>query len=288
MEALVPAETLERCLDVLSHAPAGLLTDIDGTISAIAPTPDEATIVLIAKDALTRLRDHLALVGVVTGRSAASGEALVGVPGLICVGNHGMEWSEGGQLHHHASAAVWSDAVRETLIEIGEAARRDGFDDGLLVEDKHLSGSVHYRLALDPVAARLALLAVAGEVAERRGLRITEGRLVVEIRPPVPISKGTALADLIASRGLRSIVFLGDDITDIDAFRAIRRLREETDLVGLRVGVVGPGTAPIVVDESDVTVPGVKACAALLVAIAERFEAAASDPAGSGAVGEAG
>src|SRR5215207_8125176 len=71
---------VERCLDVLRQTPSALLTDIDGTISPMARTPDEATVLPKAKEALERLREQIALVGIVTGRSASVGEALVGLP----------------------------------------------------------------------------------------------------------------------------------------------------------------------------------------------------------------
>lgn len=267
----VSAEAIDRCLEVLGQSPAGLLTDIDGTVSAMARTPEEATIVPLAQDALRRIQQHLALVGIVTGRSARVGEALVGLPDLVYVGNHGMEWVERGELHRHAEAAAWSDHVRESLIEIAEAARRGDFEEGLIVEDKGLSGSIHYRLAPDIAATYERLAPAARIVTERRGLRMTEGHLVLEVRPPVQITKGTALIDLVTKWGLRGIVFLGDDVTDVDAFRAVRTLREEHGVAGLRVGVVAPETAQAVLDESDVTVNGVEACAMLLATMADRL-----------------
>lgn len=262
---------VERCLHVLNHRPAGLLTDIDGTVSPMARTPGEAVIAPAAKDALERLRDHVDLVGVVTGRSAFVGEALVEIPNIVYVGNHGMEWIERGELHHHASAAAWSDTVRSALIEIADVAARNGFDEGLIVEDKGLSGSIHFRLAPDVERTHALLTATTVAVGDRTGLRITEGRMVIEIRPPVQISKGTAVRDLVRDRGLKGIVFLGDDVTDVDAFRAVRELRDSDGIAGLRIGVTSPETPQSVLDESDVTVPGVEACAMLLAAVADRL-----------------
>ena len=260
---------VERCLDVLRQTPSALLTDIDGTISPMARTPDEATVLPKAKEALERLREQIALVGVVTGRSASVGEALVGLPGLVYVGNHGMEWSEGGHLNHHASAAVWSDAVRQSLIDITGQATAQGIDQGLVVEDKGLSGSIHYRLAPDVDRAQAVLLAVAGSVADQFGLRVTQGRMVIEIRPPVRISKGTALSDLVKERGIKGIVFLGDDVTDVDAFVAVRLARESDGVRGLRVGILSAETPQSVLDEIDVAVPNVATCADLLAAVAD-------------------
>jgi trehalose 6-phosphate phosphatase len=263
---------VDLCVDVLRRSPAALLTDIDGTISPMARTPDEAAVLPKAKDALERLRQHLALVGIVTGRSATVGEALVGLPGLIYVGNHGMEWTEGGRLTPNAAATVWTDAVRESLIDISEQATARGIDEGLVVEDKGLSGSIHFRLAPDIAHTEAVLMSIASEVTDRYGLRVTEGRMVLEIRPPVRISKGTALADLIKDRGIKGIVFLGDDVTDVDAFVAVRRARETGDVRGLRIGILSAETPQSVLDESDVTLAGVATCADLLAAVADRLQ----------------
>ena len=263
---------VDRCLVVLSHEPAGLLTDVDGTVSQIAPTPEQAVVAQPARDALNRLCGHLALVGVVTGRSAAAGESLVKVPGLIYVGNHGLERSRGDVVWHHPDAVASSDSVRQALVELGDVARDAGLADGVVVEDKRLSGSVHYRLTPDPEAARSVLLPAALAAAARNGLRVTEGRMVIELRPLVQINKGTAVADLIAEHGLRSMVFLGDDITDVDAFLKVRALRDAGTIAGLTVGVVAPDTHGDVLSASDVTVPGVEACVALLTSIADRLD----------------
>src|SRR5688500_14534441 len=121
---------LDRCLDVVRAAPAGLLTDIDGTISQIAPRPEEAIVAEPARQALRRLGRQLAVVGVVTGRSAAAGEALVKVPGLTYVGNHGLEWTRAGATWHHPAAEASADDVRSALVEIAERLRDAGLDDG--------------------------------------------------------------------------------------------------------------------------------------------------------------
>jgi trehalose 6-phosphate phosphatase len=269
---------VEQCIGVLRHAPAALLTDIDGTISPMARTPDEAVVLPKAKDALERLRHHLALVGIVTGRSATVGEALVGLPGLIYVGNHGMEWTEGGRLTPNEAATAWTDAVRASLIEISEHATARGIDEGLVVEDKGLSGSIHFRLAPDIAHTEAVLKSIAAEVTNRYGLRVTEGRMVLEIRPPVRISKGTALADLVRDRGIKGIVFLGDDVTDVDAFVAVRQAREQHGVRGLRIGILSAETPQSVLDESDVTLAGVASCADLLAAVADGLQREAPAP----------
>lgn len=266
----------DRSLTVLRQAPSGLITDIDGTISAIAARPTEALVDEHARKALRRLAARLAVVAVVTGRSAAVGETMVAVPGLIYVGNHGMERIENGVAWHHPGALASADAMSAALGEIGTEATAAGIDKGLVIEDKRLSGSIHYRLAPNPIPTRDLLLRWANEAAARHGLLVTEGRLIVELRPRVLVNKGTAVRHIAEKYGLRGLVFLGDDLTDVDAFREVRLLREEGRLDGLRVAVTGAETQPEVFAESDVTVPGVPATLALLTSVADALDAATS------------
>jgi len=265
------AEAVHRCVDVLSSTPSGLITDIDGTISVMAPTPGEAVVTEAARDALRGLAERLAFVGVVTGRSASVGEALVGVPGLIYVGNHGTERRQNGVSRVHPEAAANAAVLGEALNGVYERACALGVGDGLVVEDKGLSGSIHYRLSPQPEQARSVLVELANEAAAEAGLLVTEGRLVVELRPRLGVNKGTALVDLVREHHLRGIVFLGDDLTDVDAFRAVRELRDAGEVDGLRLGVLAPETQPEVLAETDVTVHGVHECVEVLQGIVERL-----------------
>jgi len=275
----VDRAVLGRCLAVLRQRPAGLMTDIDGTISQMAPTPHAAVVAPAARAALARLAGELALVGVVTGRSAQTGEEMVQVPGLVYVGNHGMERRLNGAAWHHPEAAASAEAITAALAEIARGAEAAGLREYLVIEDKRLSGSIHYRLAPDAAAARQTLWPLAEEAAHRHGLKVTGGRLIVELRPPITVSKGTALTALADAYHLRGLVFCGDDLTDVDGFRAVRRLRDEGKLAGLNVAVIAAETLPEVLAASDVTVPGVPACTALLTALAEALAADARDAA---------
>jgi trehalose 6-phosphate phosphatase len=159
------------------------------------------------------------------------------------------------------------------LTEIGEAVTAAGIAEGIVLEDKRLSASIHYRLAADPLAARDFILAAAEATAQRHGLKITEGRFVVELRPPVVINKGTAIVELVRQRALNGVVYFGDDITDVDAFVAIRTLRESGAVAAESVAVLSAETHPSVSSMADVTVPGVTACIDLLASLAEALEA---------------
>ena len=264
-----------RVVEVLARAPAGLLTDIDGTISRIAPSPDAATVEPAMAATLARLAGRLAVVAALTGRGAADAARMVGVPGLLYVGNHGLERlgpGTGGQAPAiDPAAAPFVPVIRQTLAAAERAARATGLQ-GLLFEDKGLTASIHYRLAPDPAGARAALLPIVQGLADAGGLRLTEGRLVLELRPPVRGNKGTALAALADDYALAGVVFLGDDVTDLDAIAELRRLRDAGRLAGLAIGVVASESPPALRDAVDLAVPGVDGAAALLAAVADRLE----------------
>jgi trehalose 6-phosphate phosphatase len=259
------------CWSILLQAPAAVVTDIDGTISAIAPTPAEAVVDPGAKAALGLLARRLPAVAVVSGRAPQDGAAMVGLPDLIYVGNHGLERIVRREPWTHPVAAAARPAVAAALSEIEAAARGAADVPWLLVENKGVTGTIHYRLAPDPTMAVRFLEPLAHAAADRHGLRLTFGRMIFELRPALAVDKGTAIRDLVTDFGLRGIVFFGDDVTDVDAFRALRDLREAGVAATLRVGVLGPETAAAVRNESDVKVQGVPACAATLLALAARF-----------------
>lgn len=262
-------ELVVRCRDVLTASPSGLLTDIDGTISYIAPTPEAASVSEDAARALTALRASIDIVGAVTGRAAENAEAMVGVPGLIYIGNHGLEERIDGVTHVNPAAAIVASAVAESLAAVRVASEGRGIGDGVLYENKGVTGSIHYRLASDQDEARRVLLDEAIRAAGMAGLKVSEGRMVIELRPSLAINKGTAIAALIERSGLRGMVFLGDDVTDIDGFNAVRRLRDDAAIDGLNIAVIAPETSPEVAAAADVAIAGVDACVTLLTMLAE-------------------
>jgi trehalose 6-phosphate phosphatase len=266
VEAVVAA-----CMEVLRQAPSAVVTDIDGTVSAIAPTPAEAMVDPGAKAALALLAERLTAVAVVSGRAPQDGVAMVGLPELIYVGNHGLERIARGTPWTHPVAAAAQPAIAAALAEIEIAARAAADVPWLLIENKGVTGTVHYRLAPDQIAAAALLEPLARAAADRHGLRLTSGRMIFEVRPALAVNKGTAIRELAQDLDLRGIVFFGDDVTDVDAFRALRELRTAGEAATLRVGVLGPDTSPAVLAEIDMSVVGVPACAATLIALAARL-----------------
>ncbi|HET7034685.1 MAG TPA: trehalose-phosphatase [Thermomicrobiaceae bacterium] len=263
-----PASVLElagRLATLLAARPAGLITDIDGTISRIAARPEAAVVEPEAIAALAELSRQLELVAAITGRSAEEAARMLAVPGVVVVGNHGLERLDLSGLSVADAARPHMEAIAAVMRELADQPPALG----LVFEPKGASGSIHFRGATDPGAARAAILRRLEPLAARHGLRVTEGRMVLELRPPVAIDKGSALRDLVALFQLRSVVMLGDDVTDVDAMRALSRLRDAGGLAGCSVGVLAAETPAELLAAADVVIDGVESTVALLRELAQ-------------------
>ena len=128
---------------------------------------------------------------------------------------------------------------------------------GAFVEEKGITASIHYRNAPPEVGERS--VEFVKREGERLGLRITVGRGVVETRPPIRADKGTAVRTLVEDYGPKRAMFIGDDTTDLDAFRELATLREEGTLKEvLRVGVASEEGPPEITSEADIVAEGVE------------------------------
>lgn len=180
-----------------------LILDVDGTLAPIAPRPELAAVPEGTRAELRRLVARFLLVACVSGRPGSQAAALVGVPGIRYVGNHGLELDP--------RAAELARAV---------ASFREEIDGRWPVEDKGLSLSLHYRNAGDEGEAVAVLRTIAARAAER-GLEARWGRKVLEIRPPGRTDKGVAVQTLLRECGAELALYAGDDATDLDAFRGL-------------------------------------------------------------------
>ena len=233
-----------------------IFSDIDGTISAIASQPDAAFVIPAAVEALRRLAASGMTVVLVTGRGAADARSMVGLDQLGYAGNHGFELLIGDRHIVRPEVEVAATAIGEAVVEVQKLVLEAGLH-GILFEDKRYTGSVHYRLAPNPDDAKARLLPILRAVVEDRGLRLTEGRLVYDIRPAIQMNKGVFVGDYLISNPHAAAAFLGDDLTDVDGFGAIQSARASGALLsGLSVGVTAAESPQQVVDEADVVVAG--------------------------------
>ena len=209
----------------------------------------------------------MALVAILTGRNSLKARDMLGIYGAVYVGNHGLERWQDGKLEIRGEAKEYVPVIRGLI----ERLRRELDISGLIVEDKGVSASIHYRLSPEPRRARVAILDILGHIPEAQELSITEGKLVVEIRPPVGVDKGTSLRQLVTEYGLKSVLYLGDDVTDVDAFKTLHALTSEGLCVGLALGVLGQNTPSDTEQEADLLLSGVAEAEELLQRIANTY-----------------
>jgi trehalose 6-phosphate phosphatase len=262
------ASLTTRTLELVRNGRSGIVTDVDGTISPITPRPEQAFVLPEARRALEGLRDRLSVVAIVTGRPVAIAREMVGVDGLVYIGNHGLEVLSNGRTEIAAEARPWIPRVAAVLAQVTEGMD-PALKPGVIVENKGVSATLHYRLTPDPESARRELLEILARVAVTSGLRIQEGRRIIDLLPPLTVSKGSAVSWLVREHALDAVVYLGDDSTDAYAFRALDLLRQTSQVKTLGIGVVGPETPTSVRQLADATVPSVAAVAELLSGVLE-------------------
>ncbi|GAB4242362.1 MAG: trehalose-phosphatase [Thermoleophilia bacterium] len=213
---------------------SGVFLDVDGVLAPIMARPELTFVPEEVRRAVRRLVGVYGLVAVVSGRSAADAARLIDLPEVLVVGNHGMESLQEGR-HRWLlpeEQLAWVRAARDHLA-------RDGLlrELGVRLEDKTASVALHTRGAPDEGQAWEVALTAAQMTADDNGLVMLPGRRVIDLRPD-GIDKGTAVRRLAEDHGLEAAVYVGDDRTDVDAFRALASLQEEGRLSAVRVAVV--------------------------------------------------
>jgi len=208
----------------LSSSPLLLALDIDGTLAPIAPTPADARVPDETRRTLEGFAslDQVRLV-FVTGRAAADGRRVAAVSNSWTIGNHGIELIDpSGALRVNSSAETYGPAIAEAARRLAEPLAAFA---GVFIENKTWTLSVHVRLAPADVVPRVEHEVT--EMARELGLRVLHGKKIFELRPPVIISKGTALIDFARMLDLppqAAMLCAGDDRTDEEAFLALRSL----------------------------------------------------------------
>jgi len=220
-----PDQVYDAVRDRLSARPLVLLLDVDGTLSPIAPSPESATVPAPTREVVRRLATapdvHVALI---SGRAARDAQRMVGVDGIWAIGNHGFETiTPDGDLLSRPELEPWRERIAEAASVVAKVLEGR---DGVLLEDKRWTLSIHFRTAGQDEGERLR--PEMERIARDLGLRLTEGKMVFELRPPVKVDKGTAsvaLADRLLAGSAGNALYAGDDRTDEDAFEALRAAR---------------------------------------------------------------
>ena len=248
---------LAATLEALTGAPGAtaILSDLDGTLAPIVPRPEDVQVPEPTREALRAVAGRYALLAVVTGRRAERAREIVGLDELAYSGNHGCELLLPGDGAPRPDPSL--DGHEQDAPRFLAGLDREELDRvGLRSEDKGPIVALHWRNAPNEGEAEAVAAEIESE-AEWRGLVPHRGRKVLEIRPNVPINKGIAVASLAAARPIDAALYGGDDRTDVDAFLALRTLREDGSLTTtVAVGVDSPESPPEVVADADLVVEG--------------------------------
>lgn len=236
--------------------------DFDGTLAAIVDDPTEARLLPGTDRLLVDLAGSLAGIAVITGRPARQVLAQGGVEEVgASIGDRGRDLYVLGQYGNER----WSSHERRVsspkpppALSTFEA-RLPGLLRSLdaaeaYLEDKGLAVGIHTRRLPDPTGAFERLLGPVTELAESLGLVVEPGRLVIEVRAS-GMDKGAALRALVERLGASAVCFVGDDLGDVAAFRAVRALREEGEVAGLLI-CAGSEEESSLLDLADAVVDG--------------------------------
>ena len=251
----------QRYDDLVSSAARAVVgLDFDGVLSPIVDDPAAAVIHPDADLVLTDLAGVVRAVAVITGRPArqavelgdldAVADALPTGGRLFVMGQYGNErWDS---MSREFSSPSPPAGLRRFIEELADLLEEHDAS-GAFVEDKGIAVAVHTRRLPDSQDAFARLLPALTAAAQQHGLGVEPGRLVVEIRAP-GMHKGEAVRLIRKEVGANGVIFAGDDLGDLEAFRAVAALRDE-GVPGLLV-CSGSEEQQALVDLADIVVDG--------------------------------
>ena len=207
-----------------------LFLDYDGTLTPIVNRPDRALLSPSSRKLLEELHGNPRYtLAVISGRALRDVRALVGLRGLIYAGNHGLELAgpKIRYISHHAKKA------RPLLGRIARRLQRElRVTPGAVVENKGLSLTIHFRKVKTDERQLVAMIfdGITRPYRQKRKIRIARGKCIFEVKPPVKWNKGTIVLWLLKRteviKQTENIlpIYLGDDLTDEDAFQVLSGL----------------------------------------------------------------
>src|SRR5437667_6170169 len=218
---MIPS-ALDCVQEIAGHSDRlGVFLDYDGTLTPIISHPQDAWLTDSMRQTLRELAGSLP-VAVLSGLDLHDVGRGVDFDAIVYAGSHGFDIAGAGGLRRQLGAAYLP------VLDMAEAELREALDEipGAQLERKHFSVAAHYRNVNKNDAFRVTL-AVDAVAARHRELRRIDGKKVYELLPDIDWDKGKAVLWLLETLGLESgnvrPIYIGDDSTDEDAFRALEQ-----------------------------------------------------------------
>jgi trehalose 6-phosphate phosphatase len=209
-------ERLEKARNIL------VCLDFDGTLAPLVDDPARVSLSPHIRRVLTALGDCPRVsLAILSGRERADLQNRVNIPGAVYAGNHGLEISGPGFLFLEPTAVERAELLREFTKTLKKQVSQI---DGVFVEDKGLTITVHYRQAPNGAVDNVRRVVHSALAGSSHPFLLTTGDKIYEIRPRVYWNKGNAV-EWIKERLQKAdalIIYLGDDVTDEDAFAALQ------------------------------------------------------------------
>ena len=212
---------LEELIQPLKDDPerSAVLLDVDGVLAPIVQHPDDAHMPETTRRPLIEVAKRYGVVACVSGRRASDARRVVSLGSIAYLGSHGSE------ILHPGSIAPEMDRELQAWTRRVQNFAREAYSESLRkqrvrLEDKEAIAALHWRGVPDEDDAEAAVREVAA-AAEKAGFQAHWGRKVLEIRPPVRIDKGAGIVSLLRDTDLKAAMYVGDDVTDLDAFRGL-------------------------------------------------------------------
>ena len=204
-----------------------LFLDYDGTLTPIVKKPPLAVLSKARRTILKKIAKttHITI-AIISGRMLSDLKRRVGISGIYYAGNHGFEIQGPKIKIVHPKARLAKPILREIKAELKKRLKDIK---GIIVEDKILTLSLHYRMARPKNFRRIKKIfsEIVRPYQRTEKIRVTRGKKVLEIRPDIEWNKGRAVLWLLKKLGKGSKVlpiYIGDDRTDEDAFLALKNL----------------------------------------------------------------
>ena len=231
----MPKNLLENLneLEKYKNPETVVVTDIDGTISSIESLPHQAVITNNMKGILNNIQNKFKLLAIITGRLLQDALQMINIQGILYIGNHGMEYQRNNEIVTDKKALKYIPKIIDIYDELKNEPNMN--QPGIILENKNTCISIHYRSTNNPQSVRKNILKTLKNIKTTEDLQIKEGKKIIELRPPIGNDKGNIINKIVENYNANKLIYLGDDITDVDAFKEISKLNKENKIDGTSI-----------------------------------------------------